>query len=340
VNEASAANASPTVTAGRDLADLHTQIEAALALLGRLRRQEAETRSRSLAKESAPLQEANEQLVLGMLRAQTEAESAARDIAFRELTTELRLESQRLGEENRQIAEASRLKSQFLANMSHELRTPLNAIIGFSDLLRSGRVATTSTKYLEFLGHINASGQHLLEMVNDVLDLSKVASGKLQFHPEPIDLAQAIKEVVDMLRVAADRNGVVVCTEIEPGLNDLWLDRPRFKQVLSNYLSNAIKFSHDGGTVTVRARAEADGSLRVEVQDTGIGIATADQARLFAEFQQIDSSSSRRHHGTGLGLALTRLLVEAQGGSVGVRSTLDAGSTFHFILNARPAVTQ
>ena len=285
----------------------------------------------------AELVEANQHLVLAMLHTQIEAETAARDMAFREQTVALRLESQRLGEENRQIREASRLKSQFLANMSHELRTPLNAIIGFSDLLMSGMIPQGSPKYGEYLAHINASGQHLLELINDVLDASKVAAGKLEFHPEPLNLPRVVQEVITMLQVAAQRNGVVVSTDIEPGLDDLVLDRTRFKQVLSNYLSNAIKFSPEGGHVSVRALAAADDCFRVEVQDCGIGISQADQARLFTEFGQIDSSSTRAHDGTGLGLALARLLVTAQGGTVGVRSTLGTGSTFHFVLRRQPA---
>jgi signal transduction histidine kinase len=281
---------------------------------------------------SSQLVEANEQLVLSGLRAQADAETAARDIAFRELATELRLESQRLGEENRQIKEASRLKSQFLANMSHELRTPLNAIIGFSALLRSGAVPEGSPKFATFLDHINTSGQHLLHLIEGILDFSKVTLGGLTLHPEPVDLPQVVAEVTDMLQAAASRKGVVVTVDLDPHLTGLVLDRTRLKQVLANYLSNAIKFSHEGGRVAVRAFAQSNGRFRVEVEDAGIGISVADQSRLFVEFHQVDSSGSRKNEGTGLGLAITRLLVEAQGGFVGVRSAPGKGSTFHIVL--------
>ena len=318
--------------AQHELEKLHAQIKQTRAVLARLHTTLLEANGESLGSEETPLVEANQNLVLAMLGAQAEAETMARDMAFREQTMALRLESQRLGEENRQIREASQLKSQFLANMSHELRTPLNAIIGFSDLLASEQVTPATPKYREFVGHIRNSGQHLLELINDVLDVSKIAAGKLEFHPEPMNVPRAVQEVIDMLQVAALQNAVVISTEIEPGLDNLVLDRTRFKQMLANYLSNAIKFSHPGGAVKLRVLAGADNRLRVEVQDSGIGIAATDLAHLFTEFNQIDNSSTRRHSGTGLGLALTRMLATAQGGSVGVHSALGAGSTFHFVL--------
>jgi signal transduction histidine kinase len=337
VNEGHDPNESATVVSARELARLHAQIDEARQLLAVLQRDAFEAKSDRRRKDAAPMVEVNEQLVLSMLRTQVQAEASARDIAFRELTTELRLESQRLGEENRQLSETGRLKSQFLANMSHELRTPLNAIIGFSELLLSSGVSIGSPKCLEYLGHIHTSGLHLLHLIGGVLDVSKVASGKLDFHPEPVNLPQVFQEVVSMLQGAASRAAVVIRMELDSDVNRLVLDRTRLKQVVTNYLSNAIKFSRPAGVVTVRARAEGDDCFRVEVEDTGVGIAEADQARLFVEFQQIDCSNTRKHAGTGLGLALTRLLVEAQGGSVGVRSKLGAGSTFHFVLKRNTA---
>ncbi|HEX9391324.1 MAG TPA: PAS domain S-box protein [Usitatibacteraceae bacterium] len=240
--------------------------------------------------------------------------------------------AQRLEAENRQIQEASRLKSQFLANMSHELRTPLNAIIGFADLLHSGAVREESPKHHEFLGHIGTSGRHLLQLINDVLDLSKVESGKLEFYPELVNLHQLIKEVSGILHTSVTRKQIVFIANIDPTLTDLVLDPARLKQVLYNYLSNAIKFTPDSGKVIIRAFAEGPLHFRIEVEDSGIGISDADLARLFVEFQQLDSGYSKQHHGTGLGLALTRRLVEAQGGNVGVRSVLGKGSVFHLVL--------
>ncbi|MBX9793129.1 MAG: PAS domain S-box protein [Burkholderiaceae bacterium] len=255
------------------------------------------------------------------------------EITQQRLAEDVRLKAQRLEAENRQIQEANRLKSQFLANMSHELRTPLNAVIGFADLLQSNAVPVDSPKRAEFLGHIATSGRHLLQLINDVLDLSKVESGKFEFFPEPVQLPVLLKEVTDVLHTATQRKQIVIGLQIEPGLTDLVLDAARLKQVLYNYLSNAIKFTAQGGWVTVRAMAQGGRHFRIEVEDTGIGISPTDVSRLFVEFQQLDAGYSKQHQGTGLGLALTRRLVEAQGGSVGVRSTLGAGSVFHVVLN-------
>jgi len=244
-----------------------------------------------------------------------------------------RLTAQRLEAENRQIQEANRLKSQFLANMSHELRTPLNAVIGFADLLHSGYVKPDSPKHQAFLGHIGTSGRHLLQLINDVLDLSKVESGKFEFFPEPVDLPAVLKEAQDILHTAVARKDIHITTEIDSDLSNISLDPARLKQVLYNYLSNAIKFTAAGGRVMVRALAEGPDHFRVEVEDTGIGISATDLPRLFTEFQQLDAGYSKQHQGTGLGLALTRRLVQAQGGQVGVRSTLGVGSVFHVVLN-------
>ena len=254
------------------------------------------------------------------------------DVTTQKLAELARLTAQRLEAENRQIQAASRLKSQFLANMSHELRTPLNAVIGFADLLHSGAVPPESPKHHEFLGHIGTSGRHLLQLINDVLDLSKVESGKFEFFPEPVRLPSIVKEVRDILHTALLRKRIVLLTELDPTLTDLVLDPARLKQMLYNYLSNAIKFTPEGGQVIVRARAEGSRHFRIEVEDTGIGIAAADIPRLFVEFQQLDGSYTKQYAGTGLGLSLTRQLVQAQGGSVGVRSTPGVGSVFHLVL--------
>jgi PAS domain S-box-containing protein len=235
--------------------------------------------------------------------------------------------------ENRQIQEANRTKSLFLANMSHELRTPLNAIIGFADLLHSGMVAPGTPQHEEFLSHISTSGSHLLQLINDVLDLSKVESGKFEFFPAPVDLQVLVREVVDVLNTAISCKRIAVSVEIEVGLVDVVIDHARLKQVLYNYLSNAIKFTPEGGSVTVRVQGVGPLKFRLEVEDSGIGIAPADVERLFVDFQQLDSGHEKRHQGTGLGLSLTRKLVEAQGGSVGVHSVVNAGSVFYAVLD-------
>ena len=251
-----------------------------------------------------------------------------------------RLTAQRLEAQNRQIQEANRLKSQFLANMSHELRTPLNAVIGFADLLHSGFIKPDSPKHQEFLGHIVTSGRHLLQLINDVLDLSKVESGKFAFSPEHIDLPVLLKEVQDVLHTAVSRKNIRISTDIDADLSDLTIDPARLKQVLYNYLSNAIKFTAPGGHVIVRAMAEGPEHFRIEVEDSGIGISAADLPRLFTEFQQLDTGYSKQHQGTGLGLALTRRLVQAQGGQVGVRSTVGVGSVFSVVLNRTHGLDQ
>ncbi|MEP7295059.1 MAG: PAS domain S-box protein [Burkholderiales bacterium] len=258
------------------------------------------------------------------------------DVTQEKLVEEARLKAQRLETENRQIQEANRLKSQFLANMSHELRTPLNAIIGFAELMHSGAVPTGSPQTQIFLGHIATSGHHLLQLINDVLDLAKVESGKFEFAPEPVDVQQLATEVGNVLLTAIGRKGLKLSVEIAPDLGEIVVDPARLKQALYNYVSNAIKFTPEGGRVTIRARADGPEHFRLEVEDTGIGIAPADLARLFVEFQQLDAGMSKQHQGTGLGLALTRRLVQAQGGSVGVRSTPGAGSVFHLVLPRAP----
>jgi signal transduction histidine kinase/DNA-binding response OmpR family regulator len=254
------------------------------------------------------------------------------DVTTRKQAEELRLHSVRLEAENRQIQEANQLKSEFLANMSHELRTPLNAVIGFAEILRGDTGRLAPDKRAEYLNHIGNSGRHLLRLINDVLDLSKVESGKFELVPEPIELPQVVRDVVAVLQPEASRRGVRVESEVDPALTDLTLDPARLKQMLYNLLSNAIKFTDAGGRVWLRARPEGEQHLRVEVEDTGIGIAAGDLTKLFRQFQQVHTGLSKAYPGTGLGLVLTRHLAELHGGSVGVRSTPGEGSVFHLVL--------
>lgn len=260
------------------------------------------------------------------------ASKIVRDISLQRQATEARREIERLESENQRIQDSNRLKSLFLANMSHELRTPLNAVIGFADLLHSGAVKPDSPKHQQFLGHISTSGRHLLNMINDVLDLSKVESGKFEFFPEPVHLPELVQELCDTLYASTQQKSIELTIAIAPAVADLLIDPARLKQALYNYLSNAIKFTPAGGRVTVRAVPEGDRYFRIEIEDNGIGISALDQARLFTEFQQLDASYTKQHQGTGLGLALTRRLVEAQGGRVGVRSQPGVGSVFHLVL--------
>ena len=233
---------------------------------------------------------------------------------------------------NNRIEEANRLKSEFLANMSHELRTPLNAIIGFTELLHDGAVPADSPEHQEFLGDILASGRHLLQLINDILDLAKVEAGKLVFRPERVKPSEIFAEAVAVLRTQASAKSVQVVLEVAPAVGELFIDPGRLKQVTFNYLSNALKFSPDGATIHVRVQPEGPARFRLEVEDRGPGIAVADLGRLFIEFNQLENSAAKRHQGTGLGLALTKRLVEEQGGTVGVASAVGEGSTFYAIL--------
>lgn len=255
-----------------------------------------------------------------------------RDITEQRVAEEARIKSEALEVENRQIQETSRVKSLFLANMSHELRTPLNSIIGFAELLETGVVPPDSPRYHHFLGNISRSGAHLLRLINDVLDLSKVDAGKLSFSPQPVQLDRTVDDVVTSMGTDIAAKSLRVTQSVDAGIGVVMIDEGRFRQVLYNYLSNAVKFTPAGGDISLRATLEGADHFRLEVQDSGAGIEPKDLERLFVEFQQLDSSFTRQHQGTGLGLALTRKLVEAQGGSVGVRSTVGQGSVFHLVL--------
>jgi signal transduction histidine kinase len=235
-------------------------------------------------------------------------------------------------EQQKAIREASRLKSEFLANMSHELRTPLNAIIGFTELMYAGKLGPLAPEHHEYLGDILTSARHLLQLINDVLDLAKVESGKMEFRPERVDLARLIGEVRDILRGLAASKRLRVETQLDPDVAFAVVDPARLKQVLYNYVSNAIKFTPEGGRIVIRVAAQGPDLFRLDVEDTGIGIPPEHLGKLFVEFQQLDASAAKKFQGTGLGLALTKRIVEAHGGRVEVRSTPGKGSTFSAIL--------
>jgi len=257
------------------------------------------------------------------------------DISARLKAEAERRKARDLEEQNRRMAEAGRLKNEFLANMSHELRTPLNAVIGFSELLIDGKAGPLTLTQEEYLGDIVSSGRHLLQLINDVLDLAKVEAGKMTFAPEPVVLDRLVSEVRDALSSLSGRKRLDCRAEVDTAVNEVVLDPKRLKQVLFNYLSNAFKFTADGGRVLVRALREGEGELRLEVEDSGIGIRPEDFSRLFVEFQQLDQPLTKTQAGTGLGLALTKRIVEAQGGRVGVRSEPGKGSTFYAVLPLR-----
>jgi signal transduction histidine kinase len=230
----------------------------------------------------------------------------------------------------RELESASQHKSEFLANMSHELRTPLNAIVGFSQVLREGLFGEINEKQREYLDDILSSSNHLLSLINDVLDLSKVEAGQVELELENFSLKEAVERGVVMVRERAMKNGVELTLEPDPRVELVEGDERRIRQVIFNLLSNAVKFTPAGGTVGV-STAMDNGEVRISVVDTGPGIAREDQERIFEEFQQTDVGAEQRE-GTGLGLALSKRLIELHGGRIWVESEVGQGSTFVFTL--------
>jgi len=256
---------------------------------------------------------------LAMIRDITERKLA--DAALRETEKERQL-----------AAEANRLKSEFLANMSHELRTPLNCIIGFTEFLVDEKAGSLNAKQKEYLTDVHNSSRHLLQLINDVLDLAKVEAGKLDLNPETFSLSKAVEEVCAVVKGIAQKKSVIVKWSVAPELADITLDQQKFKQICYNLLANAVKFTDPGGSVTINALAREGQRFEVRVADTGIGIKKEDMHRLFREFEQLETGSARRFEGTGLGLALTKKLVEFHGGSIAVESEHGKGSTFSVTL--------
>ena len=231
-------------------------------------------------------------------------------------------------DKSRQLEAASQHKSEFLANMSHELRTPLNAIIGFSDVLLQGMFGDMTEKQTEYLQDILASGQHLLSLINDILDLSKIEAGRMDLDLAEFDLPSAIDDALLLMRERASRRGLTLERQVDERLGEIRADQRKVKQVLLNLLSNAVKFTPEGGRIDVRA-ALVDRSVEMSVTDTGIGIAPEDQEAVFEEFRQV-GKAEKKAEGTGLGLALCRKFVELHGGRIWVKSEIGAGSTFTF----------
>lgn len=252
-------------------------------------------------------------------------QGTTRDITERKKVEELRIENARL-------ASVSKIKSEFLANMSHELRTPLNSILGFSELLQMNNHGELNEKQGEFVANIHTSGEFLLNLINDILDLSKVEAGKIELVIKKISLPGTVNETMDLIREKALDHNVILKVELGPETDFIEADKMRVKQILFNLLGNAVKFSkEDGGKVTVTAR-KAGSMIQVSVSDTGIGIKEEDMGKLFKEFLQLDSGISREYEGTGLGLVISKKLVELHGGTIKVKSKYGEGSTFTFSL--------
>ena len=238
---------------------------------------------------------------------------------------------QEIEHKSRQLEAASRHKSEFLANMSHELRTPLNAVIGFSEVLLQRMFGELNEKQDEYLTDIYASGQHLLSLINDILDLSKIEAGRMELAPALFHLPSALENAVTLVKERAARHGITLQVDLEPQLGEVVGDERKIKQVLLNLLSNAVKFTPDGGRITLTA-GRNDNAIEIAVTDTGIGIASEDQTAIFEEFRQVGADETRKQEGTGLGLTLARKFVELHGGRIWVESEVGRGSTFTITL--------
>jgi signal transduction histidine kinase len=237
-------------------------------------------------------------------------------------------------DKSRQLELANKHKSEFLANMSHELRTPLNAIIGFSEVLSEKMFGEINEKQLEYLIDIHSSGHHLLQLINDILDLSKIEAGRMELDLAPIDLPTLLENCRTLVRERAIRQGLALKLEVEPGVGEWTVDVRKVKQVVINLLSNAVKFTPAGGRITLNAR-RVGAAVEISVTDTGIGIAADQQALVFEEFRQAGGDYLRKSEGTGLGLSLAKGFVELHGGTIRVESEPGHGSTFAFVLPAR-----
>ena len=237
-------------------------------------------------------------------------------------------------EKSRELEVASRHKSEFLANMSHELRTPLNVIIGFSEVLQERMFGDVNEKQAEYLEDIHSSGVHLLSLINDILDLSKIEAGRMELELSCFDLGEALQNALTLIRERASRHGIVLALELSSNIGDFVADQRKFKQIMLNLLSNAVKFTPQGGKIFVRANCD-NGYIEIDVSDNGVGIADKDQKIIFEEFRQVGMDRLKKGEGTGLGLALTKKLVELHGGIISVKSEVGKGSTFTFTLPER-----
>jgi signal transduction histidine kinase len=242
-----------------------------------------------------------------------------------------------LQEKNRELEIANKHKSEFLANVSHELRTPLNAIIGFSEALKARMFGELNDDQDEFIRDIHESGEHLLALINDILDLSKVEAGRMDLLLSRFDPRAVIENATLLLRDQATRRGVRLRTDVDPQITALTADERRLKQILLNLLANAVRFTPEGGDVTVTARP-VEGGVEIAVADTGVGIAPEDHEAVFEEFRQVGNDGIRKAEGTGLGLALARRFVQMHGGHIRLESDVGKGSTFTLFFPNQPAI--
>jgi len=265
------------------------------------------------------------------ITARKQAEDRFREVQER-YTRELALHNEELALRNREVERANRLKTEFLASMSHELRTPLHTIIGFSELLGEELHGPLNEKQKRFVNHIHRDSLHLLELINDILDLSKIESGRIELRPEPLDLGAVIEDALSSIRPLGRAKFLTIQAHVAP-LAAVHADPLRMKQILMNLLSNAIKFTPAEGRIDVRAHLDRD-FVEVSVTDTGIGIPREEQEAIFDIFHQVGATTKGIREGTGLGLAITRRLVEEHGGTITVESEPGKGSRFTFTIPA------
>jgi len=269
---------------------------------------------------------------------------------------DLKLAAETLEKKNIQLqtavektTESDRLKSEFLANMSHEFRTPLNHIIGFTEIISDKKLGDLNAKQVEYLSNVLQSGQHLLSLVNDILDLSKVESGTLKLELSKLNLRRLLENSLTMIKQKAIKHGITLSIESDGAPETIRADERKLKQIMYNLLSNAVKFTPDGGSITLSTKVISDfefrhpesmgeekpSEIKISVADTGIGIRKEDLELIFKPFEQVESSASRKYQGTGLGLSLTRKLIELHGGRIWAESEGEGkGSVFNFIIPA------
>jgi signal transduction histidine kinase len=284
----------------------------------------------------SPLEAKGERL--GLLCLLFKRDGAVDDEALRMLQAQCNLvavvmrniqDTEELARKNRELTHLDELKSDFMATMSHELRTPLTSIIGYSDMLLSGMTGELNEKQQGFIQSILNGGETLLNLINDILDLTKIEAGRLELNFEAVDLRAALLNVLPVVKPRAQDKRIRISTFLPTELPPVWADPAKLNQVLLNLLTNGIKYTHENGSVSVEARL-ADDQVEIWVNDTGIGISSEDQQRIFQRFTQIDSSATRTQGGTGLGLAIARELVELHGGALRLQSKLGKGSSFIF----------
>jgi signal transduction histidine kinase len=292
-------------------------------------------KNQELVSSTEELAEINDQLQENM------AEMELLNMELKSLNAELELQREMAHVARQQAEEANRSKSDFLANMSHELRTPLTSVIGFSEVLQDGFFGELNEKQRQYVDNILFSGKHLLSLINDILDLSKVEAGKMVLELSTVNLREVIASSLTMLQERALKHNLYLdCDLVAEGEVKLIADARKLKQILYNLLSNAVKFTPDGGRVQVRTRRVQEGGefIEVSVEDSGVGIRAEDIPKLFKEFTQLNSPYTKDYQGTGLGLALCKRLVELHGGQVGVESEFARGSRFFFTLPMKPEI--